>query len=102
MLRMAAEVFQSLFSTSNSWNPPIQILTEDVFTTGLSSYLVAFAYNSTTEDNLFFYLEVTFSKAETISRRRRWLLVPGHNQEVLKAVSGRVSSCGLISRECRL
>ena len=39
---------------------PFQILTEEAFTAGLSSYLAAFAYSSTTEDDLFFHLEVTF------------------------------------------
>merc|ERR1719400_825936 len=33
------------------------ILTEEAFTAGLSSYLAAFAYSSTTEDDLFFHLE---------------------------------------------
>ena len=37
-----------------------QILTEEAFTAGLSSYLAAFAYSSTIEDDLFFHLEVTF------------------------------------------
>ena len=35
-----------------------QILTDPVFTAGLSTYLAAFSYSSTTEDDLFLHLEV--------------------------------------------
>ena len=40
-----------------SAHPP-QILTERVFNAGLRTYLSAFAYGTTTEDDLFFHLEV--------------------------------------------
>ena len=38
-------------------NPP-QMLTEQVFNAGLRTYLSAFVYSTTTEDDLFFHLEV--------------------------------------------
>lgn len=34
-----------------------EILTDEVFTAGLSTYLAAFSYSSTTEDDLFLHLE---------------------------------------------
>ena len=38
--------------------PSSQMLTNSAFTTALSAYLSAFSYSSTTEDDLFLYLEV--------------------------------------------
>merc|ERR1719400_439781 len=38
-----------------------EILTEEAFTAGLSSYLATFAYSSTTEDDLFFHFEEAFT-----------------------------------------
>ena len=63
-----------------------QILTEEAFTAGLSSYLAAFAYSSTTEDDLFFHLEVTFCWQQTIFRKLPWKLGPGPSQGVRRAV----------------
>ena len=57
MVRMMSEV-----GCPVSQSPPtflfFQILTEEVFTTALSSYLATFAYSTATEDDLFFHLEV--------------------------------------------
>ena len=69
---------------------PFQILTEEAFTAGLSSYLAAFAYSSTTEDDLFFHLEVTFRWQQTIFRKLPWKLGPGPSQGVRRAVLGRL------------
>jgi len=42
-----------------------EILTEEVFTTALSSYLATFAYSTATEDDLFFHLEEAAMKMGT-------------------------------------
>ena len=72
VLRMVSEVGRDLMASP----PAPQILTDEVFTAGLSTYLAAFSYSSTTEDDLFLHLEVACftckSLLYTCTRRRPW------------------------------
>ena len=76
-----------------SAHPP-QILTERVFNAGLRTYLSAFAYGTTTEDDLFFHLEVSSSHhcchLLLLSRQQPQSLVSGQSQGDPKAALERV------------